>query len=258
METWKGLVIREVNYRDNDKIITILTKERGKISASVPGGRSIKSKRLAGTGLFCYSVFSLTEKGGRYTVSQVQLMESFYGLREQVERVSLAYYIADLLGSVTAENLESGEALSLTLNTLYMLTKPGADLRKIKGVYELRLLSIMGHMPDLVACSGCAKYDGNMFFLMDEGCLLCPDCAPKGDLSMAVELNDAVLTAMRYIIYAEDKKIFSFQLGRENMEYLGAVIERYTLYRLDRSFSTLEFLHTMWEGSESLGKKEEH
>lgn len=245
LESLMGLVIQEVDYGDKDRIITILTDKLGRISASVPGGRSLKSKKLAGTNLFCYSKFSLMERGGRYMVSQVQLVESFFRLRERVDTVSLAYYIAQLCYTVTGENLESRDVLRLTLNTLFMLARPGADCGKIKAVYELRLLSVTGHMPDLVACQRCGAYEGEMWFLPEEGHLLCADCAPHGDLTGAIRLNQTVLTAMRYILYSEDKEIFKFQISGENQRYLGEITERYTLNRLDRHFSTLEFYKTV-------------
>ncbi|MGI6031063.1 MAG: DNA repair protein RecO [Eubacteriales bacterium] len=240
LENLTGLVIQEVDYADSDRIITILT-EKGRISARVPGGRKIKSKKLAGTNLFCYSHFSVHERQGRRMVTQVELVESFFRLRERVETASLAYYIAQLCYSVTEENLESNSVLRLTLNTLYMLTRPGADCEKIKAVYELRLLSLTGHMPDLVGCRECGAYQGEMWFLPEEGRLVCEDCAAPEDREQGVRLNGTVLTALRYILYSEDGEIFRFHISPENQRYLGVVTERYALYRLDRHFSTLEF-----------------
>lgn len=248
MEQLHGLVVREVDYRDNDKIITILTDKLGKISANVPGGRSIKSKRMAACGLFCYSTFSLSRRGSHYIVSQASLIENFYRIREDVVRLSMGYYIAQLAEGVSEENLENEDLLRLTLNTLFVLAKGKVPLLQVKAVYELRLMCDIGQMPDLVACRECGCYDGDIFLLPDEGGLLCASCGasePEGVMEQAIPLNRTVLTALRYIVLAEDKKIFQFHVSGENLRYLAQVTERYLLYRLDRHFSALDFLKTV-------------
>lgn len=250
IEQLHGLVVREVDYRDNDKIITILTDKLGKISANVPGGRSIKSKRMAACGLFCYSTFSLSRRGSHYVVSQASLIENFYRIREDVVRLSLGYYIVQVAEGVSEENLESSELLRLTLNTLFTLAKGKVPLVQVKAVYELRLMCAIGQMPDLVACRGCSCYEGDIYLLPGEGRLLCASCAasePEKVMQQAIPLNRTVLTALRYIIFAEDKKIFQFHVNEENLHYLGKVTEWYLLYRLDRRFSSLDFLKTVME-----------
>lgn len=259
MEQLHGLVIRQVDYRDNDKIITLLTDKLGKISANVPGGRSIKSKRMAACGLFCYSTFSLTRRGSHYVVSQASLMENFYHIREDVVRLSLGYYIVQAAEGVSEENLESGELLRLTLNTLYVLAGGREPLAKVKAVYELRLMCAIGQMPDLVACRECGRYEGDIYLLPGEGRLLCASCAasqPQEVLEQAIPLNRTVLAALRYIVFAQDKKIFQFHVNGENMRYLGQVTEQYLLYRLDRRFSSLDFLKTVMEPEQ--GTEEQH
>ena len=118
----------------------------------------------------------------------------------------------------------------------------------IKHLYELRQLSLAGFMPDLVACRSCAAYEsGLMYFLPRSGELCCAGCFSHiAQMTPgAVALPPAVLAAMRYIIYSDFEKLFSFQLSPEGLQALGAVSQTYLTTQLERSFPALTFFESV-------------
>ncbi len=235
-----GLVLRQTKVKEADCILTILTPEKGLISAVARGCLRLKSQLFSGCGLFCYSEFSLFEGRSLYTVDEAQVQNNFFGLRQSVEGMALAMYLAEMTLALSPVGEEAAAQLRLMLNSFYLLSQNKKSPAQIKAVYELRTACGMGYMPDLLCCKKCGRYDGTPFrFDMETGSLLCAECA--GQEGESPNLDGAALTALRHIALSEDKKIFSFTLKEESLQRLGAVTEGYILRRLDRPLKSLNF-----------------
>ena len=90
----KALVLRAVDYKESDKILTLLTQESGKLTASARGCRKKGSPVAAGVQLLAWSDLVLYEYRGRWTVKEAAVEREFLGLRRDVERLALACYFA--------------------------------------------------------------------------------------------------------------------------------------------------------------------
>ncbi len=194
----KGLVIRQVNYGDYDKMLTLLTGELGKISVSAKGVRSMKSKNRAASELLCFGEFVLNPpKGEVYSLSSAECIESFYHLREDFLRLALGIYMADLAGHLSPEDMEMG--LKVLLNCLYMLTDSEKDFNLVKIIYDLKILKTSGFEPRVSSCVSCEGENGPFAFSAVSGGVLCRKCASliglKPDNSRAIEFMDYILNA---------------------------------------------------------------
>lgn len=89
-----GIVLREVAYQDSDKLLTVLTREYGKLTVRARGVRSSRSRSKAACQLLAYSEFTLIERGGRYVITEATAKEMFPELRNDLELLSLASYFA--------------------------------------------------------------------------------------------------------------------------------------------------------------------
>ena len=85
----KGLVIRTVDLKEADRLITIFTDELGVVSALAKGARSLKSRKMSSTMQFCYSKFVLYKKGDNYWIKEAELIESFFGIRKKSVKCAL-------------------------------------------------------------------------------------------------------------------------------------------------------------------------
>jgi len=251
-----ALVIREADYGENDKLLTLLTAERGRLTVCVKGGKSLKNKNLASSQLLCYSEFTVKERKGFYTLSEAALIEQFFGLRGDLDRFAAAQYIADVAGEVCVENNDEGEMLRLTLNTLYMLSETDRDVDFVKAVFELRTAALSGFCPDLTACGLCEGTEGEPMYLdVMNGSLRCGECfGTEADTdsrigaataTVILPLSPSVLHGMRYVIGAPAKRVFSFTLPEEAQADFCRVCEKYLVNQLERSFRTLEFYHNI-------------
>ena len=155
--TAPGLVIREQNIGEADKLITVLTAKHGLVRAFSRGAKKTKSKKLAATSLLSYADFTFTKTRDAFSVEEALIKEVFFELRNDVQKMALAQYFCELAYEFCEEDFESEEILRLFLNALWLLKEDKKTPSFIKAVTELRLMSLSGYMPDLVACEKCGE-----------------------------------------------------------------------------------------------------
>ncbi len=247
----KGLVIRTVDLKESDRLITIFTDELGVVSALARGARSLKSRQMSSTMQFCYSSFILYKKGDNYWIREAELIESFFGIRNSIEGLALAAYIADVLNDVTVAESEK-ELLRLSLNSLYAISEQKHSLDKIKAAFEIRAAAILGFMPDVIACSACGEKSGDFLFNIMGGYLNCYSCKEKAEREHKEQENpheshivclisEGAKAALGYCIYSPLEKIFSFKISDEDMQLFSRATEEYLINQLERPFKTLDF-----------------
>jgi len=248
----KGLVVKEVPLGDNDKLLTVITEELGKIYITGKGVKSLKSKHMPATQPFCYSTFIIKRTNKYFYISDSELIESFFGLRSDIDRLALAAYICDIASDLSLEGIGDGELMRLTLNTLYAVSnKKDIPLQQIKAAYEMRAAAIGGFQPDLVACSVCNKYAADPMFLhIMNGKLICGECKYTEEKNDAEDdgtaiiysvLSPSVLEALRYVIYSPIKKYLSFTLNEDEMQLFSKCAEKYLINHLEHGFYSLDF-----------------
>lgn len=241
-----GIVIREQNTGEQDRLITVLTKEKGVIRAFVNGGRNPKNKNVSSTGLLCYSDFSAQKtKNDVYFIKEATSKKVFFSLRQDIVDLSLAQYLSEIAGELAPIEEEAGEFLPLLLNSLHLISQKNKDLSLVKAVCELRMLSLSGYMPQLVGCKKCGTFESErMYFDTFSGELFCDGCRPAARLT---ELSPATVRAMRHICLSDPSKIFSFTLPAESLMSLSQASEKYLLNITGRRFKTLTFYKSMTE-----------
>ncbi len=251
----RGLVVRETPVGEYDKLLTVITEEMGRILISGKAVRSLKSKHMPTTQLFCLSTFQLRKSRGYYYISDSALIESFYGLRLDLDRLALASYICDVAAEMAVEGIGDEELLRLTLNTLYALANhKDIPQRQIKAAFELRCAAIEGFLPNLSACDLCTcepKTAERLYLDVMNGRLLCKDClrnvrhtvdvTEEGTAHIYLRLSPAVYEAMRYVTEAPANRYLSFQLAEAELPLFANVCEKYLLNHIEHGFYTLDF-----------------
>lgn len=241
--TVKALVLRVTDYNDRDALLTLLTKENGKLTVKARGLRRKNSPLVAPCQLLAYGEFTLFEYRGMYTINEASSIELFQPLRRDLCRLSLGTYFAQAAEVIAQEDLPNPELLSLVLNCLHGLARLNLPEPQVKAVFELRACCIAGYTPDLFGCHICGSQNP-AFFDLSGGALLCADC--RGNASgIRMPLHPGLLDAMRYIVYCDSKKLFGFTAGQESLEQLSALTEAYLTTQLERGFSTLDFYKSL-------------
>lgn len=244
----EGLIIKEQTVGESDRLVTVLTAELGIIRAFVRNAIKVKSRLQSATQLMSYSRLSVYRGRDSYIIDEAEPKEVFFGLRENIEKITLAQYFCELCYELAPEEDKADRFLSLVLNALYLLSENKGKPDVIKSVVELRMLGLAGYLPNLVACEKCGEFETDtMFFDIATGNLYCEKC--RGNAN-AKALSIGVVTAMRHICYAEPKKIFNFKLSENGEKMLSEITEQYLFSRTNRRYKTLEFYKQLGVRSE--------
>lgn len=242
MKTINGIVIKQRSFGESDKFIDILTDD-GIIEISIKGVKKITSKNSSSAQLFAYSKFCIDERNKRKFLNSAEPIHIFYGLRDNLKKLSLASYFADILKYCITTETQNNNVLRLFLNTLYFLENNSKNCDFLKSVFELRLLSEIGLMPDILACRNCGIFEpAEIYFSITKSNFCCTDCQlrfPENETGIKAPLP--LLKAVRHIVLSDLNRIFSFRISDEIQQSLSYLSEQYIISHLERNFSTLDF-----------------
>ncbi len=230
----KGIILSEHNMGDFDKMLTILTPGMGKISCAAKGARRPKSSLLAGTQLLCFGEYLLYQGTSTYHINSCEIIEVFYKIRTDLEKLKYASHITKIISDVTTENQNNYKILQLYLNTLYMISETEINLNFILAVFKIRLVTILGYAPNINYCVGCKETENLSAFSLRYSGFLCSSCAKQDSGSIAI--SEGTKTALKYIVLAPPKKLFSFQLKEESLRELELIAKLYFDDKMEKEY----------------------
>ena len=236
-----ALVLREVRYKEADRILTLFTFDRGIVTAKARGALRKSSRIAAATQQLTLSEMNLFENRGRLIVQEAAVKEPFDGLRMSFENFALGCYFAECIEAFVQEEQPDADSFQLILNSLYAISHDLWSPLLVKAAFEVRLMCLMGYAPDLSGCCFCGKKDPVLPVLgIRSGHICCRACR-NSDLGEGMFLCDSSLGAMRYIVSAPSKRLFSFTLPDDALMRLSLSSESYLSAQAGRRFSTLEY-----------------
>lgn len=241
--TVQALVLRVTDYNDRDALLTLLTREQGKLTVKARGLRRKNSPLVAPCQLLAYGDFTLFEYRGSYTINEATAIELFSPLRRDLVKLSLGTYFAQCASVIAQEDLPNPELLSLVLNCLYGLSALELPEEQVKAAFELRAACIAGYTPDLFGCHVCGSQEA-AYFDLSGGALLCEKCRGSGT-GIRLPVTPAMMEAMRYVTYCDSRKLLGFRMGKESLEQLSSLTEAYLTTQLEQGFSTLDFYKSL-------------
>lgn len=242
--TTQAIVLRVTDYNDRDALLTLLSRDHGKLTVKARGLRRKNSPLVAPCQLLAYGEFTLFEYRGMYTINEAHAIELFRNLRKDLTKLSLGTYFAQVTEVISQEDLPNPELQSLLLNSLYALSQLQLPEMLVKAVFEMRAACLAGYTPDLFGCHICGKETADRFDL-SLGQLECLSCRAGESGGIRMPVNAGIVQALQYLCACDAKKLFSFSLGADNLETLSTLTEAYLTTQLERGFTTLDFYKSL-------------
>lgn len=229
-----GIIISENNLGDYDKMLTMLTPGLGKISCVAKGARRQRSALLAGTQFLCFGEYMMYKGSNTYTINSCETIEVFYNLRTDLDKLNYAVEITKIIRDVTEENQNCYKILQLFLNTLYTLSETDKNSDLIISVFKLKLLCFLGFTPRITECVNCKQNENLHFFSLKDNGFKCEVCS-RQDKS-CIQMSESTVNAIKYIIMAPAKKLFSFILKDESLNELKLITKLYFNEKLEKDY----------------------
>ena len=226
----KGVVIRETAYSDNDKIITLLTDSLGKISCMAKGAKKTNSPILASSQYLVYSEFVLYKGTSFYYINSADVVNTFYDLRIDLDKLNVAFELTKILQITTDENQDTSDVLKLFLNTLYVIEKLNKDLELTKSIFKVKLLNLLGFYQPINKCYICGnnmENDDNIYYDYVTNTYLCNNCINKTDKRRYIEISNTCVIAINYVARSGIKKVFSFELKQNALRQFMLYAQAY-------------------------------
>lgn len=233
---FRGIVIQENQNGESSKRILVLAKGIGRVSLSARGAKNTKSKLLSGTQLFSYCDFMAYEGRGFYSLTQADLLESFYDIRMDMEKLAEAVYLTELVEKTCPAGMEQDETLKLLLYALTMLEKTEMFPRLISRIFEVKYLQLSGLLSE-GGCMVCGEGNEPLFFHENRGEFLCRAHCIGGE----IPLLRGTQKAIHYISQREGRSIFSFTLSEEVLLQLDGILRRYLEIHMGIRLKSREF-----------------
>lgn len=237
-----GMVLNVMPIGEYDKRITILTKERGKITAFARGARRPTSQLLAATSPFSFGEFEFFEGRSTYNLAKATISNYFRELSTDPGTACYGFYFLEIAEYYAQENNDEKELLKLLYQTLRALGNAALDNRLVRRIYELRVLCVEGEYPNFFSCQHCGKKENLTWFSIRQQGMLCDSCQREKD---AIYVDESTLYTMQYILSTELGKLYTFMVSEEVLHKLELIMDRVYGVLVAHKFQSLDILKTI-------------
>ena len=234
----KAIVLRGFDYGESDRIIRIVTESKGKSSAIARGARREKSKIREAVDIITHSNFQLNSGRNMYTISQAEIVCSFYGIKNSLEGLMTGTLLCELTDEFMEEGNPDTETYNLLLSILYLLNEQLSRWGELELYFEVQLNILNGIFPDLYKCVNCGSTEsGNSVKLdLENGGALCSKCSSDKNF-----VEEYPMKALFILDAASTKSIREFLSGSWDVESLIAarkIIAAFTSYYLGKEMKS--------------------
>ncbi len=224
-----GLVLRSIKLGESDRLITLISPDKGRVSAVAKGARKTKSRISAAVDLFVYGDYVLFKGKNLYTVTQCDSIESYPALKCDFTAYAYATYFSELVQKVIVEEEESYHVFSLISEALALL-KEGVDFFILSRAFELKLLSVVGYCPGFEECVNCGGVK-RRFFSSRMGGLICESCRTNED--KVFPFSEGSVSLAKFILLSPLGKSGVLKAGELQRRELNAYTGGLLKYHLD-------------------------
>jgi len=244
----EAVILRHTDWGEADRLLSIYTRERGKVRALAKGVRKVRSRKAGHLEPFTRVTLQLAKGRDLLIVTQADTLQAYLPLRDNLIKTGTASYIVELLDRFTYEEESENSAifhlLTETLNRIASEPDPWLAVR----YYEIRLLDFLGFRPHLFECANCGRaiQAEDQFFSPARGGVLCPRCG--AGLPGAWRISMEALKYLRHFQrsnYTQTKR--AHPKGQIQKE-LETLMQGYLTYLLERGLNTPEFMRKIKSG----------
>ncbi|UOQ46448.1 DNA repair protein RecO [Halobacillus salinarum] len=224
LEKIEGIVLRTRDYGETHKIVTLMTREKGKIGAMARGAKKPKSRMAAVTQPFIHGMYLIQLGSGLGSMSQGEMMTSLRSIREDIVLAAYASYLAEMTDRLIDEKQPDPFLFEQLLQSFIWIAE-GKDPAIISMIYELKIYKKAGFAPQLDQCVNCGSTSAPFSFSISEGGYLCSSCRHLDP--EASHMSDPLARLFRLLLHMDVKRIGQISIKPENKKLLRQLLDQY-------------------------------
>jgi DNA repair protein RecO (recombination protein O) len=238
----EAIVLRHSDFGEADRLLTVLTPYLGKVRLLAKGIRKPASRKAGHLELFTRTQLLIARGRNLDIITQAQTLEPYLALRQDLGRMSHAYYVGELVDSFGEEQAENEPLYALLRDVLGWICS-STDLALTMRFFELRLLGLVGYQPQLFRCVHCNTplEPVSNYFSAEDGGMLCPGCGENQRGARPIALG--TLKVLRYLQTRGYDECARLQLQPSTRAQVEEVLQQYLVYLLERRLKSIEFLN---------------
>ncbi|WP_316571988.1 DNA repair protein RecO [Neobacillus sp. YIM B06451] len=242
LQKCEGIIIRTTDYGETNKVVTLFTREWGKIGAMARGAKKPNSRLSAATQLLTHGYFLVHKSSGMGSLQQGEIISSMKSIREDIFLTAYASYIAELTDKAAEDRKPNPFLFELLYQTLNYLNE-GYDPEILMFIYEMKMLNVMGLYPILDQCAVCGSTDGHFSFSIREGGFICHRCIENDPYHF--KLSQAGARLLRLFYYFDLSRLGNISVKKETKDELKRIISAYYEEYSGLSLKSKRFLDSM-------------
>jgi len=236
-EKTPGIIIKQSDFGEGHRMLWIFTERFGIIKAVAHGAEKVRSKAGAATQFLSYCDFIFYESGEIWNINSVTAKETFWPVQEDIKKLSLCTYFADLVFYTLDLHNPDVNVLRLFLNILYAVAYRDVSLETVKVAFETKLMYLAGFLPRPDCCTVCGCVGEIRYFNKKSGAVLCRECAKGSE----VKIDDDTYKTLYYLALCDVKKMFSCIFPENGIRQLASIMEEYVIKAEERAVKSLEY-----------------
>ncbi len=245
----EAVVLTSIDYGESDKIVTFYALDCGKIKGIAKGARNSKKRFVNSLEPFAYVRLGFFKKEKRelVRVDYADLIDSFPGIKKDIEKIAFGSSFLELLNNLVGEEHKNPKAFVLLLRFLNALNDIG-DFKRLMPLYELRLVSILGYRPSLNTCVICKSRvddEKGVSFSIAKGGVICLSC--KSAAGMLKSLSSETIKVFKNSLKVESIELANMRLGDIGTGEAKKILREFITYQLGKSPKSWRFIDELAE-----------
>ncbi|MGE5389671.1 MAG: DNA repair protein RecO [Deltaproteobacteria bacterium] len=239
----RSIILKTIDYRDADKLVTLFSEKQGKIRAVARGVKKPASSLRVCLQPFCHSHLYLSGGKELENITQGKLIDFFPNIREDIDLTLQVLYLMELLDKSLMDHMPLPALYSVTLEVLEYLDTHGWNPLAIR-YFEASLLKYLGYQPLLDRCVNCGSQGGKLqSFNLVRGGVMCPGCSEI--LSSDFDFSGEALSILRLISNSDINTMHRIKASEGALKNLEFFLEKYLEYHLERRFNMKRTIRTL-------------
>ncbi len=237
----EGIVLRQTKAMGGRRMIALFSKKYGKISVGTSINEGGRNKTALAVKAFTYGRYELFKNRDNYNLNSGQVLKSYYSIGEDLDKYMAASYVLELTDKLLPEEMTQPRIFSVLIDFLETLEKRDKKQGTLVMAYIVKVLDILGTMPELDSCTACGQVrqggGDKIFFSIKEGGIICPKCAKElssqDERPLIYKLDIGIIDILKYFQKMPMATFEKIALDDKMQDILHNLMKEYISYHMD-------------------------